>query len=188
MWVDLYLGTLSSTKILQGVLYVLDLQRNLLSIARLVDLGLFVGFDHTKCCIEKDGTTIAIACQHCNLFEISLNEDVANVVTTPRDLDCKLWHHRFAHSNFSKLIDIHRHDLVRGMDLNSHPHMGICEYCALGKHHRKPFKVSTKIHSKTLLDLIHTNICGPFPPSKSGYRYFITFIDDYSWYTSVFLL
>ncbi len=58
---DLYLGTLSSTKILRGVLYVPDLQRNLLSVARLVDLGLSVGFDHTKCRIEKDGHTIAIA-------------------------------------------------------------------------------------------------------------------------------
>ncbi|WP_129259527.1 hypothetical protein [Enterobacter cloacae complex sp. GF14B] len=58
--VDLYLGTLSSsTQILRGVLHVPDLQRYLLLIARLVDLGLFVGFDHTKWRIEKDGQTIA---------------------------------------------------------------------------------------------------------------------------------
>ena len=66
-------------------------------VAWLVDLGLFVGFDHTKCRIEKDGTTIAIAQRHGNLFELSFNEDVVNVFTSLRDLDYKLWHHQFAH-------------------------------------------------------------------------------------------
>ena len=38
------------------------------------------------------------------------------------------------------------------------------------------------------MDLVHTDICGPFPASKSQYRYFITFIDDFSRYTHVYLL
>ena len=181
---DLYLGTISSTRILRGVLHVPDLQRNLLSVARLVDLGLFVGFDHTQCRIEKDGHTIAVAPRHGNLFELSLNDIVANVVTVLGDADCKLWHQRFAHSDFAKILDLYRHDLVQGMQLKSHPHMGICEYCALGKHHRSPFHTSTSSYSRALLDLVHTDICGPFPTSKSQYRYFITFIDDLSRYTS----
>ena len=28
--------------------------------------------------------------------------------------------------------------------------------------------------------VIHTYICGPFTPTVGGYKYFITFIDDYS--------
>ena len=56
-----YLGTPSSTNLLRGVLYVPDLQQAILSIAKLVDLGLFVGFDHTKFCIEKDVHTIAMS-------------------------------------------------------------------------------------------------------------------------------
>lgn len=114
---DLYLGTLSSsTRVLRGVLHVPDLQRNLLSVARLVDLGLFVGFDHTTCRIEKDEQTIATASRHGNLFELSLNDAVANVVTAPGDHDCKTWHHRFVHANFSKLLDLHCHGLVHGME------------------------------------------------------------------------
>ena len=43
--------------------------------------------------------------------------------------------------------------------------------------------------STDLLQLIHTNICEPFPtPSRGGHRYFITFIDDFSRYAYVFLL
>ena len=37
---------------------------------------------------------------------------VGDAVIAFEDLNCKLWHHRFAHSNFSKLLDIHCHDLV----------------------------------------------------------------------------
>ena len=34
-----------------------------------------------------------------------------------------------------------------------------------------------------MLGVIHTDICGPFtPPVLGGYKYFITFIDDYSRY------
>ena len=36
---------------------------------------------------------------------------------------------------------------------------------------------------------MHTNECGPFDvPSKGGYLYFITFIDDYSRYGFVYLM
>jgi len=117
---DLYLGTLSSTRILCEVLHVRDLQRNLLSIAWLVDLGVFVRFDHSKCQIEKDGPTVGVApsrhghtigvapSRHGNLFELSLNDDVANVVTAEGDLHSKSWNYRFIHFVFSKILDIHR--------------------------------------------------------------------------------
>ncbi|RVX00843.1 Retrovirus-related Pol polyprotein from transposon TNT 1-94 [Vitis vinifera] len=40
-----------------------------------------------------------------------------------------------------------------------------------------------------VLELIHMNICGPFPtPSWNGQQYFITFIDDYSRYDYLYLI
>jgi len=40
-----------------------------------------------------------------------------------------------------------------------------------------------------VLELIHTDICGPFPtPSWNGQQYFISFIDDYSRYAYLFLI
>ena len=39
------------------------------------------------------------------------------------------------------------------------------------------------------MELIHTDICGPFPtPSWNGQQYFITFIDDYSRYDYLYLI
>ena len=40
-----------------------------------------------------------------------------------------------------------------------------------------------------VLELIHTDICGPFPtPSWNGQQYFIPFIDDYSRYDYLYLI
>jgi hypothetical protein len=43
--------------------------------------------------------------------------------------------------------------------------------------------------SEGLLEIIHTNICGPFTPTTlGGYKYFITFIHDFSRYGYIFLI
>ena len=43
--------------------------------------------------------------------------------------------------------------------------------------------------SSNVLELIHTDICGPFPtPSWNGQQYFVSFIDDYSRYAYLFLI
>ena len=42
--------------------------------------------------------------------------------------------------------------------------------------------------ARRLLDLIHSDVCGPFPQSIGGYRYFITFIDDHSRHLRIYYL
>jgi hypothetical protein len=45
------------------------------------------------------------------------------------------------------------------------------------------------IRSGGLLEIIHTDICGPFSTlSLNGHKSFIIFIDDYSCYTYVYLI
>ena len=40
-----------------------------------------------------------------------------------------------------------------------------------------------------ILVLVHIDVCGPFNvQARDGYVYFITFIDDYSWYEFVYLM
>ena len=63
--------------------------------------------------------------------------------------------------------------------------LDICVDCIKGKHTNK--KVATR--STQLLEIIHTDICGPFDVSSfNGEKYFITFIDDFSRYGYVYLL
>ena len=40
-----------------------------------------------------------------------------------------------------------------------------------------------------LLEIIHTNVCGPMSvDARGGYRYFVTFIDDLSRYEYIYLM
>ena len=51
-----------------------------------------------------------------------------------------------------------------------------------------PFKGKGE-RANGLLDLIHTNVCGPmYVHARCGFVYFITFIDDYSRYGYLYLL
>ena len=66
--------------------------------------------------------------------------------------------------------------------------LGLCVDCIKGKqtrHHKR----AKAIRSTQLLELIHTDVCGPFDtPSFGGEKYFITFIDDFSRYGYIYLL
>ena len=45
------------------------------------------------------------------------------------------------------------------------------------------------IRSQELLEIIHTDICGPFPHKIiCGNQYFITFLDDFSRFCYIFLI
>jgi transposase InsO family protein len=67
-------------------------------------------------------------------------------------------------------------------------HEGICKGCALGKNIKKPFPSSNN-RSKEILDLIHSDVCGPMPvKSLGGSSYYVIVIDDYSRKTWLYLL
>ena len=62
------------------------------------------------------------------------------------------------------------------------------DYCLLGKKHRISFN-SKSIKKSERLELIYFDVCGPIEvESLEGYKYFVTFIDDASRKTWVYLL
>jgi hypothetical protein len=64
----------------------------------------------------------------------------------------------------------------------------VCKGCALGKNIKKAFP-SSENRSKGILDLIHSDVCGPMPAnSLGGSLYYVTFIDDFSRKTWLYLL
>ena len=63
-----------------------------------------------------------------------------------------------------------------------------CEACLQGKMTRSPF-VGQMARAKDLLEIIHSDVCGPFGEmARGGFVYFITFIDDLSRYGHLFLM
>ncbi|KZV22848.1 hypothetical protein F511_19440 [Dorcoceras hygrometricum] len=78
-----------------------------------------------------------------------------------------------------------RSDMFDLSDINSLP---TCESCLKGKMTKQPFKGKGE-RAQSLLDLIHTDVCGPFSiGTKYGHTYFITFTDDYSRYGYLYLM
>ena len=85
-----------------------------------------------------------------------------------------------------KLID---ESLVKGVDCKVTKDSFICNNCCDGKNHRVPFPVSEDNRKRKVFDLIHSDICGKIiPGSLGGGCYFVTFIDDASRYTWVYIL
>ena len=67
-------------------------------------------------------------------------------------------------------------------------HISVCESCLEGKMTKRPF-YSKGNRASSLLELVHTDVCGPMNiKAREGYRYFVTFIDDYSRYGYTYLL
>jgi len=67
-------------------------------------------------------------------------------------------------------------------------HDGVCRGCVLGKNVKSSFPSSSR-RSKGILDLVHSDICGPMSAqSLSGFLYYVLFIDDFSWKTWIFFL
>jgi hypothetical protein len=58
-------------------------------------------------------------------------------------------------------------------------HERICKGCALGKNVKKPLSSSDNRY-KEILDIIHSDVCGPMTVKYLGVSlYYVTFIDDY---------
>ncbi|GJV94795.1 retrovirus-related pol polyprotein from transposon TNT 1-94 [Tanacetum coccineum] len=99
-----------------------------------------------------------------------------------------LWHRRLGHLNFQSLNLLHQKNMVGGLP-QIHEIEGVCEGCALGKHHRKPFLKGVAWRAKEILELVNTDLCGPMRnPSHGNNLYFILFIDDFSRMTWVYFM
>lgn len=61
--------------------------------------------------------------------------------------------------------------------------------CAMGKQHRQAFPKKSQSISSQPLKHIHSDVCGPMSVnSVGGSKYFVTFIDDYSRFTTVYFM
>ena len=67
-------------------------------------------------------------------------------------------------------------------------HLTIVNLACYAKMTKLPFKGKGD-RADGLLDLIHTDVCGPMSMhARGGFIYFITFIDDYSQYEYLYLM
>lgn len=77
--------------------------------------------------------------------------------------------------------------IVNGIPNLKEYHEGFCKGCALRNNAKKPFAHSTS-RAQEILDLIHSDVCGPISKSLRGNIYNVTFINDHSRKAWIYLL
>lgn len=80
-------------------------------------------------------------------------------------------------------------NLVTGLHFEEICHSWNCVPCLKGKQTRKSFKKTKKVNTANdILELVHSDVCGPMQTSSWGGAYFLIFIDNKSRKTFVYFL
>lgn len=100
-----------------------------------------------------------------------------------------LWHRRWGHLGHSSLLEMSRKGLVTKFEFDTtNSGSDACDACLRGKHTRSPFPKGGRTRATKLLELVHSDVCGPFPVTREGYKYYASFVDDYSEFAVVYRL
>ena len=95
------------------------------------------------------------------------------------------FHCRLGHVNEKLILKLHQDGLIRSFLLES---FETCESCLLVKMNKAPF-VGHGERASDLLGLKQIDVCGPISSiARGGYRYFITFTNDFSRYGYIYLM
>jgi transposase InsO family protein len=177
---------------LSRVLHVPELQNNLLSVLHLVSCHAFeVVINSKEMRFMKDSELC---------FTASIRQNTAYVdCTTPgapeaalassQSLDRALLHRRLGHLGKDLLEQAIKHGVADGLRLDSSkPLDTLCVPCIHGKHQRDPFPHQASHRSTTLLGRVHSDLHQVPVATKSGYCYWVTFIDDHSRWCVIVLL
>ena len=129
---------------------------------------------------------MSLASQSCTAFTKACYHVVQNNCNKKPD-DMTLLHRRFGHPSFIILMYLLKSCPKLKVSQNSSAH-SLCEAYQLGKVHKQHFS-TTETKTKSVLELIHTDLWGPSPTvSRNGYKYYISFINDYNRYTLIYPL
>lgn len=182
---------------LKNVLYIPEARVNLLSVRKMEMAGLKVMFADGKVSIERESGAVAVGNRRGKLYELDLYRESVPEESShyscgriPKGLE--IWHRRYGHLSGKNLKLLMRNEMVIGMKAKIDGKFAdeiVCEPCIVGKQSRKPFSVGEERRSTRVLELIHSDVCGPVTPvGVDGEKYFVTFIDDWSRFTVVCLI
>ena len=179
---------------LQNVYHVPDLTDNFISVSAMTRVGKLIAvFNKSGVEIKDNETkeTLAYGKLVGGIYLLTCKMRASlNMVCTKDESaenNLKLWHRRLGHCSVDRLksaLGQSEMEKLENVDMDDY-----CMGCIKGKSVKAPFPKQEEISSKNVLDLIHTDVCGPFScKSAGGADYFVTFIDDYSRMRALFPL
>lgn len=174
---DIKLKIRDHTVTISGVFYVPELKSNLLSIGQLQEKEFAIIIQGNCCQIRhpKKGLIAQVNMTANRLFPLHIGDDMQTCLSSRIQDATWLWHFRYGHLNFNGLRTLQQRNMMLGLPQITCPSR-TCEECVMGKQHRDPFPRRNAWRAKEVLQLIHSDICGPINPvSNDRKRYFITF-------------
>lgn len=172
--------------LLSDVQYAPSIRCNLLSVTALSRHGFSFLFEQSSLSIFYGKDLYGLGVLNNGFFMLELSSECVSYVSSTSDVisDSVKWHARLGHIGQERMARLAREGFLGQLAKVNLP---ICEPCLAGKACRKPFGKAQR--ATQLLELVHSDICGPMNVrARHGASYFLTFIDDYSRYGSVYLL
>lgn len=173
--------------VLNEVLCVPDLAMNLFSVGAAEERGNEVRFKKGACRLISHGQVKATVKRKNKVY--LLEGDILMPEGEHAMVSIDTWHQRLVHANEATIKSMARNRSVKNLDVQVKEKLSFCEGCVYGKMHNKPHPSRGGVRSTRVLELVHSDVCGPMPVrSHNHYRYFITFVDDYSRHCQVMFL
>jgi hypothetical protein len=146
-----------------------SMSRNIMSPSCLMKDGNSFASENNGCVISKNGMFVAFASIMNGLFILNLNDaNIYNIrAKRPRPNDLSptyLWHCRLGHISENRMKKLHSDGLLTSFDFESYE---TCEACLLGKMTKAPF-IGLPKRALDMLELIHTDVCGPMSTIARG--------------------
>ncbi|KAI3457782.1 hypothetical protein Pfo_014445 [Paulownia fortunei] len=177
--------------VLRNCYYVPNITRNLISVALLFRQGYYVHFSSMAVDIFLNKVLICKGCLNNDLYVLKPTDSLLYHTTSNKRIKLSptnetfLWHLRLGHINLNRIQRLVRDGPLSDLKVEFLP---VCESCLEGKMTKRPF-TSKGLRAKEVLELVHSDVCGPISvQARGGYEYFITFTDDYSRYGYVYLM
>ena len=180
---------------LMDTFYVPSIFRNLISLSKLDVVGCSFKFGNGCFSLYRRTCLIGFGTLNDDLYKLNLDNLYVEIVMTlqhnvgtKRSLvnECSafLWHKHLGHISKEIMERLVKNEILPNLDFTD---LNVCVDCIKGKQTKHTKKGA--LRSTQLLEIIHTNRCGPLHVNFfNKERYFITFIDDFSRYGYVYLL
>ena len=176
-------------KSIPHVLYTPGITKNLLSVGSLTDKRKTLVFKSQGCFIVDDVTqkveAFAVRERDKGLYRLQTRTIPKILTAEAYSLKLRsqadLWHQRLGHFHTRGIQRMLASNAVTGLPQLHFPSTHSCTSCHLGKQARTKMPKTTTHRASEILELVHSDVCGPFKiPSTGGARYFVTFVDDFS--------
>jgi transposase InsO family protein len=167
---------------------------NVLSVSMLIDSGVKVDFTTEGCSLRNSENKILLKPRRYvdGLYRISNTDLQQKCMMITTKVTPYEWHQRLGHLSLTGMLNMSKSYDIKELKTISEEEVkriNECKGCLKGKAHRKAMPKLRTTKTSKVLELIHSDICGPMSVmTAKGCRYFITFIDDYTRFMTVMFI